>query len=601
MWYFRKHTVMSIPGLVVLALTLAYVIAFFAYIGVAVKRGRLVTHNDFLYMWVAFVGAVLGLQALFVISAYRSSNRYLYWTPAWVIYGVLMGAFGVCVLGGYAAAHDTAAAVWAAFWLAPATAIAVYAAKARRGYAVDRVMGIPEFRPRLADSRGMVLLYVALDNAFPWVSWLLGVFFALLLVIQALAMANDHRLYPEPGQLVPVQTNGGEDWYALHVWCYGYDGAAQKGQEPVFVLLTDFGMPSTAMQGLAQGIADNGHPACIVDRPGYGWSEPGYWNQDPRDVVQSIGQALEKYPISNPLVLVGWGDGGVWAQLYMQAADYTRVVGMVLLDTYPNNEILQTYALNRTTTLQNLRQLRSLGAVRSDPIPEVHFDRGLERAASRMFSNWRAVSPLALHRARNAKWPGFQPQASLGMHRSRFRDNTHYQAKYFEYGGTGAKLYQALLDYVSTSTESLLVYHHWPLRWPALRAESGSAFSSSSAALSRRQAAAANQTATVSPSTLPVVIIASAAQLDSDCGAQGISNKEDCTKWQAFAWFYYRQQIEYQQTLSQNAALLACSGAVAEDDQPCDVDFVWRRPQWLAAAIVKQLFSQASANSTSSS
>ncbi|KAJ2277936.1 hypothetical protein EV176_001943 [Coemansia sp. RSA 451] len=596
MWYFRKHTVVSVPGLIVLALTLSFGIAFFAYIGVANKRSRLVKRNEFLYMWEAFIGTTLGLQALFVVSAYRASNRYLYWTLGWILYGIVMCALALCVVGGYGATKDAGAAIWAVLWAVPAVAISVYAAKARRGYAVDRVMGIPEFRPRLSDSRGSVLCMVALDTAFPWTTWLIGVFFALLVAIQALALANDHRLYKQPGRLVPVQTNGGEDWYDMHVWCAGYDAETQKSNRPVFVLLPDFGMPSTSMQGLMQGFANAGHPACIVDRPGYGWSEPGYWMQDPRDVVQSINQALDKYPVANPLILVGWGEGGVWSQLYMQAADATRVIGMVLLDTYPNLEILQTFALNRTTTLQNLRQFRSLGASRTDPVPVVNFDRPLERSVSRMFSDWRAVSPLALHRARNAEWPGFQPQTSLGMHKSRFRDNLHYQAKYFEYGGSGARLYQSLLDYVSPSIDSVLVYHHWPLRWPALPATAGSAFTSS---LTRRQASAPVVTAVTS--NIPVILIASSAQFNSDCSAHKISDSEECTKWQAFAWFYYRQQIEYQQTLSQNAALLACVGEVEEDKTECDVDFVWRRPEWLAKVVVKQLFSQTSGTESSSS
>ncbi|KAJ2763767.1 hypothetical protein IWQ56_004732, partial [Coemansia nantahalensis] len=467
----------------------------------------------------------------------------------------------------------------------------------RRGYAVDRIMGIPEYQPRLVDSRGKALAYVALDNVFPWVTWLLGAFFGLLLVIQALSMANDHRRYGVPGTLVPVQTNNGEDWYKMHVWCHGY-GPAERGDrnKPVFVLLADFGMPSTAMEGLAQGIASNGHPACIIDRPGYGWSEPGYWRQDPVDVTKSINQALSKYPITNPIVLVGWGEGGVWAQLYMQVADYTRVVGLVLLDTFPNMEILQTFALNRTTTLQNLRHMRSLGSATAN-VPVVHFDEGLESQMSRYLSNWRAVSPLALHRARNGDWPGFKPDSSLGRHRSLFRNNQYYQASYFEYGGTGAGLYQTLLGYVAPSTDAVLVYHHWPLRWPALRAESGSAFLSSG---SHTRRDVAPPTAPASNSQLPVVIIASGKQLKSDCKAQGIFDSESCTKWQAFAWFYYRQQVEYQQTLSQNAALLACTAAVPEDNSDCDVDFVWRRPNWLAAAIVKQLFSQSTDKPSSS-
>ncbi|KAJ1731533.1 hypothetical protein LPJ72_003893, partial [Coemansia sp. Benny D160-2] len=592
MWYFRKHTVFSVPGLLLVAMAVMYGIGFLAYIGVAVKRGRIVHSNDFTYMWIDLIGLILTLQALFVISAYRATSRYLYWTVPWMVYGVLMAAFSLCITGGYGSVGSAPGAVWAILWCFPAVAIVVYSWKARRGYMVDRIMGIPEYRPRLADSRGVTLFYVVLDKGFPWAGWAVCLFFGLLLVIQALCLAADNNQYKMPGTLVPIQTNGGESWYDLHVWCHGYDSKYDQSK-PMFLMLTEFGMPSTSMEGLAQGVADNGYAACIVDRPGYGWSEPGFWDQNPLDVVKSINQALTKYPINNPVILVGWGEGGVWAQLYMQAADYTRVVGVVLLDTVPNHEILQTFALNRTTTLQNLRQFRS-AEVSSDgsassKIPEVHFDQSLESSISRGYSNWRAVSPLALHRTRNGAWPGFKPQDSLGMHKSLFRNNLYYQAKYFEYGGSGSKLYQSLLDYSTASTEAILTYHHWPLRWPALQELSGSAFSSSS--LSRRDGDSV-PTSPASNSKLPVVIIASGKQFNSDCKAQGISSTEDCTKWQAFAWFYYRQQVEYQQTLSQNAAFLMCTGSVAEDNKDCDVDFVWSRPTWLASALVGQFFDQ---------
>ncbi|KAJ2908823.1 hypothetical protein GGI21_002499, partial [Coemansia aciculifera] len=123
------------------------------------------------------------------------------------------------------------------------------------------------------------------------------------------------------------------------------------------------------------------------------------------------------------------------------------------------------------------------------------------------------------------------PQNSLGMHRSLFRNNLYYQAKYFEYGGTGAKLYQILLTHVASATDALLVYHHWPLRWPSFRDGSGSAFTSSSS-LTRR-AAAGVPVLPASTSNMPVVIIASAKQFDSNCASQGITDSEDCTKWQA--------------------------------------------------------------------
>ncbi|KAJ1903119.1 hypothetical protein LPJ81_003232 [Coemansia sp. IMI 209127] len=607
MWYFRKHTVYSVPGLFLVAMAIMYGIGFLAYIGVAVKRGRIVHHDDFTFMWINLIGFILTLQALFVISAYRATSRYLYWTVPWMVYGALMVVFSLCITGGYGSIGSAPGAAWAILWVFPSAAISVYSWKARRGYTVDRIMGIPEYRPRLAESRGMTLFYVALDNAFPWASWLVCLFFGLLLVIQALCLAADHSKYKMPGTLVPIQTNNGENWYDLHVWCQGYDGSDQS--KPVFVMLTEFGMPSTAMEGLAQGVAANGYAACVIDRPGYGWSDPGYWNQNPLDVVKSINQALTKYPITNPVILVGWGEGGVWAQLYMQAADYTQVVGVVMLDTFPNHEILQTFALNKTTTLQNLRQFRSAQVSNSSSsssdsttsTTEVHFDKSLESAISRGYSNWRAVSPLALHRTRNGDWSGFKPADSLGMHVSLFRNNRYYQAKYFEYGGTGATLYQALLGYTTAGTDSILTYHHWPLRWPAFLQQSGDAFSSSS--LRRRDDTTVTSTTQASANAeIPVVIIASGKQFNSDCSAQGITDSEDCTMWQAFAWFYYRQQVEYQQTLSQNAAFLMCTGTVDEDNQDCDTDFVWRRPSWLASALVSQFFDQNSqSNSTSTS
>lgn len=601
MWYFRKHTVFSIPGILLVLLTLAYFIAFLAYIGVGNSRGRLVAHNEYTYVWTTLLGFLLGLQSLFVISAYRATSRYLYWSLLWMAYSAVICVFALCTIGGYATVGNSAAAVWGAFWLVPGAATFVYAAKARRGYAIDRMMGIPEFRPKLAMSRGLVMFYTTLDRVFPWFMWVASLFFGILVVIQALCLANDHRLYDRPGRLIPVQTNNGQDWYDMHLWCFGLSSDAQKkGTDPVFIMLTDFGMPSTSMMGLAQGMANAGHPACIVDRPGYGWSEPGYWNQNPSHVVKSINQALDKYPITNPIVLVGWGEGGVWSQLYMQEASYDKVVALVLLDTYPNMEILQTFALNKTTTLDNLRKLRSASLNgqsanqdNKDKIKVVHFDKGLESAASRLFSNWRAVSPIALHRARNNDWPGFKPDSALGMHRSLFRNNLYYQAKYFEYGGTGAKLYQSLLGYVTSATDALLVYHHWPLRWPALRDGSGSAFTSSTSSDSgslQKRSDIGPPKQPASNSKLPVLIIASGKQFDSDCGRQGISDSESCTKWQAFSWFYYRQQVEYQATLSQRAAFLMCKGSVAEDSKPCDDDFVWTRPNWLAKAISSQLF-----------
>ncbi|KAJ2581036.1 hypothetical protein GGH95_002278, partial [Coemansia sp. RSA 1836] len=110
MWYFRKHTILSVPGLVVVLLTVSYGIAFFTYIGFSARRGRLIKGNEFTNMWITFIGMLLGAQALFVLSAYRATSRYLYWTVLWMVYGVLMCLFSLLVTGGYGSVGDSSAA-----------------------------------------------------------------------------------------------------------------------------------------------------------------------------------------------------------------------------------------------------------------------------------------------------------------------------------------------------------------------------------------------------------------------------------------------------------------------------------------------------------
>ncbi|KAJ1677890.1 hypothetical protein EV182_005232 [Spiromyces aspiralis] len=179
------------------------------------------------------------------------------------------------------------------------------------------------------------------------------------------------------------------------------------------------------------------------------------------------------------------------------------------------------------------------------------------------------------------------------MHKSLVGNNYHYQACYFEYGGTGTQLYQALYKYMSASVDSVLTYLHWPLRWPS--------FPETSPSGSLTGGGNGNGTTVIQPSdnddsnggvskatksTIPLILFISQASINSDCSSQHITNDQDCKNWQALAWFRFRQQQMYYQTLTNNVLLLMCTGTTSTDPIPCAPGFVWRRPDWLSIQLI---------------
>ncbi|PVU98621.1 hypothetical protein BB559_001430 [Furculomyces boomerangus] len=503
-----------------------------------------------------------------------------------------------------------------------------------------------------------------------------------------------------PGSLVYVVAVGTTSKYGLHVYCSGL-----KQNRPTFVLLSDFGYPGVSMKDLVNSISDLGYGACVIDRPGYGWSEPGYFPQKPSNVVDEINQALENYPVPKPYIMIGWGDGGLYSQLYIQKFQVS-VYGVALLNVYPNKDILQTFAYNNTAVLQNIQQL----VVSSNQF--VYFDKTEETYTSRYYESWRAFTPFGYIRSLAQFWSNEISSSTNDLIKALTRNNFYYQACYFEYGFTGKRAYQELLTYVTGATNSILQLHSWPLRWPSFPvtgtygfgtvskrqdsssnpvtlvtttnstlvsfvntttsvttaipgtgssgtlgntdwssgtssgsssgtqgsssgsssgtqgSSSGSSSgtqgsntgsssgtqgsnsgsgtnnqsgskdisnNSSSANTSSGNFSLSNGAVGLSPSPLslapvPLLIMIDSNSINGDCKTFGITGSTECQKHQALAWFRYRQQVEYYQTLSSKSFFVVCSGPVAEDNKICGSDFVLTRPKWLASQLVAYFF-----------
>jgi pimeloyl-ACP methyl ester carboxylesterase len=142
---------------------------------------------------------------------------------------------------------------------------------------------------------------------------------SFLVVRGLLGAANSwlEREYPPPGKMIAVGD------HRLHLYCQG-TGA------PTVVIETGLGVDWVAWAPVVLNLAQSSE-ACVYDRAGYGWSEPGPM---PRSAAQSATELHDLLAASGhtaPVVLVAHSFGGHIARIY--ATRYpAQLAGVVLVD-----------------------------------------------------------------------------------------------------------------------------------------------------------------------------------------------------------------------------------------------------------------------------
>jgi pimeloyl-ACP methyl ester carboxylesterase len=174
---------------------------------------------------------------------------------------------------------------------------------------------------------------------------------------QAVATANDQRIYSPPGQLVDV---GG---YRLHLHCIG---TANPGS-PTVILEAGAGMASPSWAWV-QSVVGATTRVCAYDRAGYGWSDPSPMPREAQQVAHELHTLLNRAAIAGPYVLVGHSIGGMYVRVY--AAQYPdEVAGVVLVDSSHPDQLTRSPATKaEQESYQRLLQfaplLARLGIVR---------------------------------------------------------------------------------------------------------------------------------------------------------------------------------------------------------------------------------------------
>lgn len=136
------------------------------------------------------------------------------------------------------------------------------------------------------------------------------------------------RRNPAPGRIVDLGT------HKLHLRTLGSSG-------PVVVLQSGAGSPGLVWELVAPKVARFAR-VVIIDRAGYGWSEPGPMPRTSERAAAEMKLALEKAQIEGPYILVGHSFGGLTMRVF--AAQYRDLVsGLVLVDATHEDELTDRF------------------------------------------------------------------------------------------------------------------------------------------------------------------------------------------------------------------------------------------------------------------
>lgn len=130
--------------------------------------------------------------------------------------------------------------------------------------------------------------------------------------------------HPPRGQLVDI---GG---YRLHLHCLG------EG-EPVVVFEAAVFSPGLTWDLIQPGVAKT-TTACVYDRAGVGWSEPGPKPRTVAIMAEELHALLTQAGIPGPYVLVGYSSGG-WQARYFAHVYPQELAGMVMVDSAHEDQL----------------------------------------------------------------------------------------------------------------------------------------------------------------------------------------------------------------------------------------------------------------------
>lgn len=215
------------------------------------------------------------------------------------------------------------------------------------------------------------------------VMWIFGAFVVLLVLVlaagviyQAVSEHRDRQLFPQIGRSVDV---GG---FTLNLNCTG-------SGKPTVILDSGLGIPAIGWALVQPKIARFAR-VCSYDRAGYGWSDPGPFPRNSRQIARELHALLQNARVRPPYILVGHSFGGFNIRLFNQM--YSReVAGAVFVDASQEDAESEMSDAMKEAGAKSLRQLS-----RMDAIMGFLIDFGIARPAIARNLSQQRVPPQLL-------------------------------------------------------------------------------------------------------------------------------------------------------------------------------------------------------------
>jgi pimeloyl-ACP methyl ester carboxylesterase len=194
---------------------------------------------------------------------------------------------------------------------------------------------------------------------------ILTIMFGILVLLFIISLANHYyhlgsesKVYPPPGVMVDIGSG------KLHVFIQG------QGDVPL-VLLAGHGTscPTIDFKLLWKRLIGE-HRIAVVERAGYGWSEPSSSPRDIETILQETRRALELAGVKGPYILVPHSMAGLealyWAQRYPD-----EVKAIIALDPLIPDFVEQYLALPGKAALLFMQLVSRAGLTRVMPETEM--------------------------------------------------------------------------------------------------------------------------------------------------------------------------------------------------------------------------------------
>ncbi|HOV64076.1 MAG TPA: alpha/beta hydrolase [Spirochaetia bacterium] len=185
------------------------------------------------------------------------------------------------------------------------------------------------------------------------------VFFGTLALVNFASLSLWRRSFRTYGNR--AQIGGTEIFYRL------------QGEGPVTaVVCTDLGSTSAEWSHIAESLASEVR-VLTYDRPGYGFSGRPKSPRTPENIAAELKDLIDASCITGPLVLIGHGQGGLYAQKFIRMYP-GDVLAAIFIDPFTAEEGVfkvegkareyQRSGLDKSSSLKTYRVLSNLGIVR---------------------------------------------------------------------------------------------------------------------------------------------------------------------------------------------------------------------------------------------